>query len=176
MIRGTTAVTTDDLSAPLGQGKTAKRRRVLTIALSHAIAGVLGIFIAVFAGWALIVSDPFGGEPRVVVRADPGELKGGKAPADKGRGPSDTAANQRPGEPALPVIVSAPVNTITIIDGTSGKRQEIVIPTPANSTDDQTGTVDDADASPAKPLPKVATDADARPIKAVTGKPSASRR
>ena len=52
MIRGTTAVTTDDLSAPLGQGKTAKRRRVLTIALPHAITGILSIFIAVFAGWA----------------------------------------------------------------------------------------------------------------------------
>jgi hypothetical protein len=184
MIRGTTAVTTDDLSAPLGQGKTAKRRRVLTIALPHAITGILSIFIAVFAGWALIVKDPFGGEPRVVVRADPGEAKGGRAS-------SDTAANEQPGESAAPVIVSAPpsvpaVNTITIIDGTSGRRQEVLIPMPASSPDDQTGTLDGADASPAKqppnaPRPKVAAEgsrqsgANARPVKAVAGKPSAPR-
>jgi uncharacterized protein len=180
-------VTTDDLSAPLGQGRTVRRGRVLTIALPHAIAGVLSIFIAIFAGWAMIVKDPFGGEPMAVVHTDLGEVKVAKPSADKDVSPSNTAANERPGGADGPVIVSArpsvpAVNTITIIDGTSGNRQEIVIPMPVEPADDQTGTVDDADASPARPLPKVVTDgsrqsdAKMRPVKAVTGKPSTPRR
>ncbi len=177
-------MTTDDLSAPLGQGRTVKPGRVLTIALPHAIAGVLSIFLAVFAGWAMIVRDPFGGEPMAVVHTDLREVKVVKPSADKDVISSDTAASERPNGP---VIVSATpsvpaVKTITIIDGTSGQRREIVIPMPTETADDQTGTVEDADASPVMPLPKVASegarqsDTNVRPLKAVAGKPSASRR
>jgi uncharacterized protein len=180
-------VTTDDLSAPLGQSRTVKPGRVLTIALPHAIAGVLSIFIAVFAGWAMIVRDPFGGEPMAVVHTDLGEVKVVKPSADKDVTSSNTAASERPGGADGPVIVRASpsvpaVKTITIIDGTSGHRREIVIPMPAETADDQTGTLDDADASPVMPLPEVVSegarqsDTIVRPLKAAAGKPSASRR
>ena len=59
----------DDLSAPLGQGKTAKRRLVLPIRASHVVAGALALCIAVFAGWAMVADDPLGGEPMAVIPA-----------------------------------------------------------------------------------------------------------
>ena len=128
-------MTTDDLSAPLGQGKAVKRRRVLTITLPHAIAGILSIVIAVFAGWAIFVRDPFGGEPLAVVHGDFSQVRVGKGPAGKGEVLADTAANQRSDRSVAPAIEiarqnSPPMQTITIIDGTSGKRQEIEIPMP----------------------------------------------
>jgi len=185
-------VTTDDLSAPLGQGKAVKRRHVLTITLSHAIVGMLSIVIAVFAGWAIFVRDPFGGEPLAVVHADFGQVKVGKASADKGEPQADTAAKQRAERSVTPAIEIArpsppPMQTITIIDGTSGKRQEIEIPMPQESADaqfadDQTASLDSVEEGSARSLPKVATDgprqsgASLRPVKSATGKPGAPRR
>jgi uncharacterized protein len=185
-------VTTDDLSVPLGQSKTGKRSHVLTITLPHALAGILSIFIAVFAGWAIFVRDPFGGEPLAVVHADFGQVRVGKASAGKGEVLANTAANQRSERSLAPAIEiarpsSPPMQTITIIDGTSGKRQEIEIPMPqesadAQSADEQTGSLDRAEEGAAKSLPKVATDgprqsdANLRPVKAATGKPGAPRR
>ena len=48
-----------------------KRRFVPPIRISHGIAGVLGLALLVFAGWAVFADDPFGGEPMIVVSADP---------------------------------------------------------------------------------------------------------
>src|SRR6266850_6194387 len=62
----------DDLSKPLGQRpKKKKKQFVVPIWLvSRSIAGVLGLCVAVLAGWILLVDEPFGGEPMVMVSAD----------------------------------------------------------------------------------------------------------
>ncbi len=129
----------DDLSAPLGPD--AKRKPVrLPNAFPMAVVGVLGLCIAVFVVWAAMVDDPLGGEP-MVVSAD---IRG--AAPSKGDGAGAPAANpatvekvesQAAGEPAKrapgaatpPAAHNAPagMQTVTIIDGTSGKRQEITI-------------------------------------------------
>jgi uncharacterized protein len=184
-------VSTDDLSTPLGQRKAPKPRQ-LPLVVPRAIAGVLGLSLAVFAGWAMVVDDPFGGEPMVVV---PTEQRTAASASRKAEEPSPRpsptvqAASQRPnrydGPAAEPAIASAPpasanAKTITIIDGTSGKRQEIVLPA---TTDSKSGTGEQrlTESSRHGPLPKVAADGArpsevyARQPKAIAGKPNAPR-
>ena len=59
----------DDLNAPLGQDTT-KKRSALPLVLGKAIVGSLGLFVILFALWAVFVDDPLGGEPTVVVSTD----------------------------------------------------------------------------------------------------------
>ncbi|MEN3347038.1 MAG: uncharacterized protein V7632_673 [Bradyrhizobium sp.] len=122
---------TDDLNTPLGVTPKKKQRFVLPPGLvSRAVAGVLGLCVAVLAGWILFVDEPFGGEPMVIVNA---------FPAPK---PAETAATvQKPDIAAPPASVAAGgdralppgAETITIIDGSTGKRQEVTVSQPGAS-------------------------------------------
>ena len=62
-------MTADDLSAPLGQSKSRKSRLRVPRVLAPTVAGILALVLLVFAGWVLLVDDPFGGEPMAVVAA-----------------------------------------------------------------------------------------------------------
>ena len=148
-------MSTDDLSAPLGQHKAPKRRRSLPIVVPRAIAGALGLPLAVLVGWAMVMNDPKSEEPNPR--------------------PNVQSALQRPnrydGPAAEPAAASTPpanAKTVTIIDGISGKRQEIVLPGPADSksgpADSKSGGIDQrlTETSRHGPLPKVAPDG-ARP-------------
>jgi uncharacterized protein len=106
-------VTADDLSAPLGQSKSRKWRLRIPGLLAPAVAGILTLMLMVFAGWVLLVNDPFGGEPRVVVSTP--------VAASSAQSATDREA-KRSAEPA-----PAQGTTITIIDGISGKRQDVTI-------------------------------------------------
>ena len=66
------AKSTDDLTKPLGQRKQKKKKRFVVPMwlVSRSIAGVLGLCVAVLAGWILFVDEPFGGEPMAMVSAD----------------------------------------------------------------------------------------------------------
>ncbi|MCA1454817.1 divergent polysaccharide deacetylase family protein [Bradyrhizobium sp. BRP22] len=110
----------DELSAPLGQGTMAKKRRFRApFTAMQALAVVLGLILVTFAGIALFNDDPLGGEPiaHVALR---------KTPVAKEK-PAPTA------QPAEPVTKSPPKQpageskTITIIDGSSGARRDVVI-------------------------------------------------
>jgi len=125
-------VSTDDLNTPLGVApKKKKKSFVLPPGLvSRVIAGVLGLCVTVLAGWILFVDEPFGGEPMVIVSAY-------TAPK-----PADAAAAQKPDIAApLPAAVTAGgdralppgAETITIIDGSTGKRQEVTVGQPGVS-------------------------------------------
>ena len=115
----------DDLTTPLAGRKT-ERRLKLPISLSHVLAGFLGLFLIVFAVWTVTVEDPLGGEP-VAVAAIPMRDGAPSALAKKGGDPASRYDGPLPaaGDPAAPPAGS---KTVTIIDGTSGKRQEVVIP------------------------------------------------
>jgi polysaccharide deacetylase 2 family uncharacterized protein YibQ len=132
-------VADDELSAPLGQSAKRKRRRfTLPIRVSHVVAGGLGLFVLACAAWAVLVDDPLGGEPVAVVATgfDPPKsaaglpvVVSGAAPAQGPRsydGPNGPAQKQvaAPAEPP-----AANTKTVTIIDGSTGKRQEVAIPT-----------------------------------------------
>ena len=126
---------TDDLDAPLGQdtNKDSKKRRRfrIPIAIPQVIAGVLGLIVATFAGWALVARDPLGGEPMIVASAI----------STKAEMPAVTSAPQHgpnryegPATASAPAVVPARANnTVTIIDGSTGKRQEVPIAAPQDA-------------------------------------------
>jgi len=95
------ADSTDDLNKPLGQTPKRKKRFVLPIpAVMRTLAGVLGLCVAVLAGWILFVDEPFGGEPMVVVSAD---TRASLDPARTG----DPHCAVRPGERSNRVLAAA---------------------------------------------------------------------
>ena len=137
-------MTADDLSTPLGQQQL-KRRRKIPVALPKVIVAALGMFLGVFVVWALVSDDPFGGEPMVAVPIDPHAaiaMKKAEVPA----APEAALPAQGPGRydgPAnVPAATSAPpgqavpgnTKTVTIIDGKTGARQDVVIPAAGNGT------------------------------------------
>ena len=172
----------DDLSAPLGQDRKPKRRGTLPIAVPQAVIGLLSLFVIALLGWAVVVDDPFGGEPIAVVRTDMAAANmGGKSEAASARPGQPTSEPNRPDSPppaAVPPTTPAG-RTVTIIDGTSGKRQDIVLPGPA----DDKPSIDPrlTESSRHGPLPKVGPDGIrvseiyARPVKVVAGKQNAPR-
>jgi len=117
------ADTVDDLSAPLGQETARKpRRRIrLPFTATQALAVLFGLFLLAFLGFVLFNDNPLGGEPvtRVAIRVAP--------PPEKAAPPADTpapvvksAADLKPADPAGK-------RTITIIDGSSGARHDVVV-------------------------------------------------
>lgn len=127
---------TDDLSAPLGQSTPRKRRYRLPFSAPQAIITMLGLFLAGFLGFAIFNDDPLGGEPIATAAYDRAQLQGG---------PLAAAA---PSPPDRGVVTTGPVGqkTVTIIDGSSGQRREMVI-----GTDDGTGQADRANAAKTHP-------------------------
>ena len=201
-------MTADDLSAPLGQD--AKRRRrfpgAILRTLPLVIGAALAIFLGVFVLWAVVGDDPFGGEPMVAVPID---LHGAMAPKKSamaaapetptvtpgpgrydgpGSGPVTIAVPPAQGNPsdASPGSASNAGNTktVTIIDGKTGARQDVVIPAEgkgAGGPDGQSLDQKFVEMTPHGPIPKVAADgmrpaeAFAQPVKPIPGKPDAPR-
>jgi polysaccharide deacetylase 2 family uncharacterized protein YibQ len=126
---------TDDLSTPLGQKTERQKRRFrLPFTAMQALAVLLGLFLVAFLAIALFTDNPFGGEPvaRIALRPPAADEK------------QSAAASGRP-EPAAKSAPQAPSGdskTVTIIDGSSGKRQDVVIGSDA---------ADKASAEPAPP-------------------------
>jgi hypothetical protein len=116
------AETADDLSAPLGQETVRRKRRFrLPFTGIQALAVLLGLFLATFAGFALFHDDPLGGEPmtQIAIRPpNPAEEKLAAAPA----GGSEAGA-----KPAAKQAAPSEQKTVTIIDGSSGARHDVTI-------------------------------------------------
>jgi hypothetical protein len=193
---------TDDLSAPLGQGtgrgkggKGRTRNRWLAAApviAMRVVAAALGGFAIVFLGWALFADAPFGGEPMVVVAANPHGEAAGAGPKTAETGPGSIEADHdRPnrydgpppaqGQPAAPAAVGG--NTVTIIDGSNGKRQDVPIPGLPADRSSASLHVDQrfAEVTRDGPIPRIASDgtrpaeAFAQPVKSVPDRPNAPR-
>src|SRR5580704_3002896 len=183
-------MTADDLTAPLSRRP---KRRKINVPATPIIVGVLALFLAVFVLWSLIADDPFGGEPVAAVRADmhiaakpptaPSILPGttpqpSAQPQQATAAPPPGAQNNAQG--------NAPANstTITIIDGKTGERHDVVVPGPANRVvPTEVPAVDPkfVEMTPHGPVPRVAADgtrpadAFARPVQPLPGKPDAPR-
>jgi uncharacterized protein len=185
-------MTVDDLSAPLGQQQQ-KPRRAIPVTASQLIVAALALFLGLFVVWAVVANDPFGGEPMAVVSANmapattartadvqkPTDAAGGPGSIDRYDGPGASTAPS----PAAPALAPG-TKTVTIIDGKTGQRQEVVIPAPAN----QAAAANSASVDPKfvemtthGPIPKIAADgvrpeeAFARPASPLPGKPDAPR-
>jgi uncharacterized protein len=115
--------TADDLSTPLGQKTAArgKRRFRLPFTAMQALAVLLGLFLATFAGFAIFGDNPFGGEPvaRVAIRqnSQPDEKPATMSAGVTDHGTESSSKRAASGEP----------KTVTIIDGSNGKRENVVI-------------------------------------------------
>jgi uncharacterized protein len=119
------AETADDLSAPLGQETLRRKRRYrLPFTAIQALAVLLGLFLAAFAGFALFNDNPLGGEPMVRL-ALPQAGQGEKSAEKSANTPSSAAepVTKSAVRPAAP----ADAKTVTIIDGSSGARHDVVI-------------------------------------------------
>ena len=112
----------DDLSTPLGQEKVRHKRRYrLPFSGTQLLAVLLSLFLLAFAGIAIFNDDPLGGEPiaRIALRqASPAAEKPAIAPSDVATPGAKSETKQ-----------SAPAaqKTVTIIDGSSGARHDVVI-------------------------------------------------
>jgi uncharacterized protein len=124
----------DDLNAPLGQHK---RKRLLNLPVSapQLLAGALGLSGVVVVAWAALVNDPLGGEPTAVVatKTPPSTQSARDGDRDgKQHARHDGEAGSAPNPPeAAAKAVEAPPpgsRTVTIIDGSSGARQQFTIP------------------------------------------------
>ena len=115
------AETVDDLSAPLGQQPARRRRRFkLPFTVTQALSALLGLFLLTFLGFALFGDNPLGGEPIVRVALRPSKVAEEKAPT-KSSAAEDTAKSTPRQTPA------GEQRTVTIIDGSSGARHDVVI-------------------------------------------------
>ena len=134
----------DDLSTPLGQHKKRKTSRLPSL-LPVGIAGFLGLCLAAFVVWAAVVDDPNGGEPMAVVSTGARPTAAAKKPddaksdaakteprteakADAKSGPAVAEAQRAPAE--APKGPPAGMQSVTIINGSSGDRQEVLVPSP----------------------------------------------
>lgn len=115
----------DELNAPLGQ-KQRKRPPKLPIGGAQLLAGLLGLFGLAVVVWAVFGDDPLGGEPVAIVATVHSEP--GKAATAGG-----TGENTRHEDNNSIAVKKAPIppagsKTVTIIDGSSGERRQVVIP------------------------------------------------
>ncbi|WP_027554509.1 divergent polysaccharide deacetylase family protein [Bradyrhizobium sp. Cp5.3] len=130
--------TADDLSAPLGQDTPHRKRRLrLPFTAMQALAVMLGLFLVSFAGFAIFNKDPLGGEPMVRIA-----IREPKATEDK---PAAPAASSHGHETKEAPKQAAPgeQKTVTMIDGSTGARRDVVI-----GSGDDAGDKDAASAPP----------------------------
>jgi polysaccharide deacetylase 2 family uncharacterized protein YibQ len=131
-------VASDDLNAPLGQNLGQDKKKPpskLNSIAPQLLAGGLALFGTLVVGWAVFVNDPLGGEPVAVVAAKQ-SAAGKMAAKDSGDGKEhsrhDGVADAAPDAAAVAAAAAKlpppGSKTVTIIDGSSGKSQDVVIP------------------------------------------------
>ena len=158
----------DDLNTPLGQDKR-KRLPKLPAAGPQILAGLLGLFGIAVVGWAIFVKDPLGGEPTAVVATAPLAKITAKPDGD-GQQHSRHDGLASDAAPPEKVVTSAVValppgtKTITIIDGSSGKHENVIVPGKSSDLAPKT-TVDQRILETTRhgAIPKIASDG-ARPF------------
>lgn len=115
--------TADDLSAPLGQDKPRRKRRLrLPFTAMQALAILLGLFLVTFAGFAIFNKDPLGGEPmtRLAIREP-------KATDEKPAAAAGQESKQESKHEAKEAPKQGEQKTVTMIDGSTGTRRDVVI-------------------------------------------------
>ena len=128
----------DDLNAPLGQHQDKQDEpRARLIGVPQLLAALLATSGVVVAVWAAFVNDPLGGQPVAVVSTQTAAGPAAKTAAGTAEGHRHDGAADAPSAAAAIVDVKVPpgARTVTIIDGSSGKRQQVVVPGKPDKTD-----------------------------------------
>jgi hypothetical protein len=113
----------DDLNTPLAGPAARRRLWRLPVTAPQVAAGALALFLIVFVAWSMLADNPLGGEPFATasLQAIP---KGGST-GKPGHARHDGSEQGKKAE--LPPGRS----TVTIIDGSNGQRQEVIISGPS---------------------------------------------
>jgi len=122
LIREAHGVTADELSTPLGQEPARKRRFRLPITGTQAIVAVLSLILITFLGFVIFTDNPLGGEPVARVAIHPAAPSSEKSAAPHGPATAAKSATETAKQPP-----AAGQKTITIIDGSSGARHDVVV-------------------------------------------------
>ncbi|MGY4599500.1 hypothetical protein ACVWXL_007246 [Bradyrhizobium sp. GM22.5] len=121
--------TADDLSAPLGRDKPRRKRRLrLPFTAMQLLAVLLGLFLVTFAGFAIFNKDPLGGEPmtRLAIREpNAADKAGDDKPAAAGHGQDSKQESKQETKDAPKQ--AGEQKTVTMIDGSTGMRHDVVI-------------------------------------------------
>jgi uncharacterized protein len=121
--------TADDLSAPLGRDKPRRKRRLrLPFTAMQLLAVLLGLFLVAFAGFAIFNKDPLGGEPmtRLAIREpNAADRAGDDKPAAAGHGQDSKPESKQ--ETREAPKQAGEQKTVTMIDGSTGTRRDVVI-------------------------------------------------
>jgi uncharacterized protein len=122
--------TADELSTPLGKKTERQKRRFrLPFSAMQALAVLLGLFLVAFLTIALFTDNPLGGEPVAHIALH--------KPAADDKQAAATPSHAEPAAKAAHKEVAGGDNkTVTIIDGSSGKRQDVVIGGDGSSKND----------------------------------------
>ena len=128
-------MTMNDLTAPLGQGPR-PYRRAIEVSAAQIIAVALGLFFGAFVLWAVTAEDRMGGEPVAVAPADlriakkaPEVIAVPQAAPAESKDPATTAALPPPAPAKSPGTV-----TVTIVDGKTGAKREVIVAAPPEPT------------------------------------------
>jgi hypothetical protein len=101
------------------------------------VAAALGALTITFVGCAIFAEDPLGGEPVAIAPVNLAAASKGKPEKSEPAAPHQGIGRSRDGSSDSsndePPPAAPPGRTVTIIDGTSGQRREIVIPGPPDS-------------------------------------------
>ena len=117
----------DELSAPLGRDSARGKRHIrLPLTGMQALATVLGLFLATFAGYALFHDDPLGGEPMARIAISPPSA-GGKSSETPVANPAMAPHGVEPSANSVKAGAPGEQRTVTIIDGSSGARHDVAI-------------------------------------------------
>ena len=121
-------MTMDEFSAPLGQ-HTRPRNRGLRISASRVAIGAGALAAVLATAWAITTDNPLRGRPDAIASAP--EVTAANAPVTAS-GVEQSARQRNNPSDAAPAALAPPpaaaMRTVTIIDGMTGKRREIVIP------------------------------------------------
>jgi hypothetical protein len=130
-------MTMNDLTAPLGQDPR-RHRRAFTVP-AEVIAVALGLFFGAFVLWAVTAENRSGGEPIAVAPADlhiakkkPEVIPVPQAAAPVDATPPATTATLPPPAPAK----SPSSVTVTIVDGKTGTKREVIVAAPSPAATD----------------------------------------
>ena len=127
-------MTSDELNAPLGQNKkkTKKPLSKLSTLAPQLLAGVLTLFGLAVAVWGAFVTDPLGGQPLAVVSIPSSKPSAPLALAgdERQHAHHDGTAGNAVASADVKMAKKAPPGstTVTIIDGSSGKSHDVIIP------------------------------------------------
>jgi polysaccharide deacetylase 2 family uncharacterized protein YibQ len=115
--------TADDLSTPLGQKTVRKKRRFrLPFTGIQALAVVLGLILVAFVGFAIFNDNPLGGEPIAHIA-----IRQTTPPAGETSAAAPSPAPEAVAKSAAKQAAPSDQKTVTIIDGSSGARHDVVV-------------------------------------------------